>query len=338
MPFDPTAIRAYIVSNEDWRRTVYVDNLGIPTIGVGFNLQRPDAQARLIAFGLDYQKVLNGTQLLSDSQVDLLFSQDLDQAVSAVRRLVPNFDNLTPGRQAVLVDMGFNLGAVGLGQFTRMLAAVNAGRWDDARNEMEDSAWFSQVGTRATRNAIAIQSGNNPIPGGGRPKPLDAKPGKDAKEGGDKGKDGQKDASDKGADKPGDKGKDGQKDALDKGSDKGKDASEKAGDKGKDTAEKGSDKGKDDVEKGADKGKDTKEGKDGEKDTSDKGKEAKDGKDGEKDTSDKGKEGKDGEKDTSDKGKEAKDGKDGEKDTSDKGKEGKDRKDDKDGKEELDLL
>jgi hypothetical protein len=74
-------IRRYIVSNESWRRDVYEDSLGIPTTGVGFNLERGDAQAKIEDLGLDYPSVCDAPAnqpVLTDAQVDSLFSLHFD--------------------------------------------------------------------------------------------------------------------------------------------------------------------------------------------------------------------------------------------------------------------
>ena len=59
------------------------------------------------------------------------------------------WEQFSPVRQRVLVDMRFNLGASGLRSFSRMLAAVKAHQYDRAADEMKSSRWATQVGRRA---------------------------------------------------------------------------------------------------------------------------------------------------------------------------------------------
>jgi len=44
---------------------VYDDSMGIPTIGIGFNLQRSDAPSLIAGVGADYNSVLSGSQCLT---------------------------------------------------------------------------------------------------------------------------------------------------------------------------------------------------------------------------------------------------------------------------------
>jgi lysozyme len=47
--------------------------------------------------------------------------------------------------------MMFNLGLPRLSKFKLMKAAVDAGDWEEAANQMESSKWYSQVPNRAER-------------------------------------------------------------------------------------------------------------------------------------------------------------------------------------------
>ena len=59
--------------NEDRRYRLYYDDRGIPTIGIGFNLRRPDADEILHKLGLSLHVVILGATL-SDAQIDQLFT------------------------------------------------------------------------------------------------------------------------------------------------------------------------------------------------------------------------------------------------------------------------
>ena len=50
--------------HEGVKNKVYMDSVGIPTIGVGFNLNREDAPQKIKALGLDYNLVKSGKKLL----------------------------------------------------------------------------------------------------------------------------------------------------------------------------------------------------------------------------------------------------------------------------------
>ena len=168
VPFDVERARTLITRYEGRYARVYRDPRGIPTIGIGFNLTRGDARARLQALGLDYQKVLDGQQTLTDAQIDSLFADDLDAALNAARD--PNrirvFDSLTDARKFVIVDMIFNLGVGGFDGFVRMKAAVNAEDYGEAARQMQDSDWYRQVGQRA-RDDVARMNTGQWLPGDG---------------------------------------------------------------------------------------------------------------------------------------------------------------------------
>ena len=67
------------------RLCVYKDTRGIPTIGIGYNLQNPGARAALAAVGADYDSILSGASCLSDSQVMQLFEPSYQSAVSGAQ-------------------------------------------------------------------------------------------------------------------------------------------------------------------------------------------------------------------------------------------------------------
>lgn len=117
-----------IKSHEGRRETAYRDSLGVWTIGYGHNLE---------------------TRPLSDTVIEMLLGEDLEQAISDARSLVPDFDQLDDPRQEVLVEMAFNLGRAGLASFKRMLAAVKRRDYQSAADEMLSSMWRRQVGVRA---------------------------------------------------------------------------------------------------------------------------------------------------------------------------------------------
>ena len=58
--FNYDEVSKMIERHEGKRNRVYSDSVGIPTIGIGFNLNRADATDRLKSLGLDYNKVRNG--------------------------------------------------------------------------------------------------------------------------------------------------------------------------------------------------------------------------------------------------------------------------------------
>eukprot|EP01118_Nematostelium_gracile_P013013 TRINITY_DN4853_c0_g1_i1.p1 TRINITY_DN4853_c0_g1~~TRINITY_DN4853_c0_g1_i1.p1 ORF type:complete len:196 (-),score=47.42 TRINITY_DN4853_c0_g1_i1:61-585(-) len=138
--------------NEGYFPCVYKDPVGIPTVGVGFNLKRPDAPAELQRVGATYSKVLAGTQCLTDAQIRSLAIKDLQTAAACGARVVSNWSTLPAGPKSALVDMIFNLGCAGFSQFKKTIASVEKKDWVGASRNMADSKWCGQVGNRCGRD------------------------------------------------------------------------------------------------------------------------------------------------------------------------------------------
>lgn len=127
-----------------------------PTIGVGFNLNHPQADSLLRQIGTNKQALLRG-ETLNDKQIDFLLGKTLDTAIQDIRSLVPSFDSLPYSAQLALADMSFNLGKPRLMKFEKMLAAVNKGDFNTAADEMVDSLWYKQTGRRAVDNVTLMK-------------------------------------------------------------------------------------------------------------------------------------------------------------------------------------
>ena len=160
--------------NEGRKNTVYNDTMGIPTIGIGFNLQRGDADSALQQVGSSLAEVTAGTAL-TDDQVNQLFAYSIkdivDQAETSLQPL--HFDLLSDARRFVIVDLVFNMGLSGWMAFTNTRILLDSaihekhiGNADKAHQlftqaaqHMTQSGWYSQVGDRAKRDVAMIRAG-----------------------------------------------------------------------------------------------------------------------------------------------------------------------------------
>ncbi len=156
-------VKALIANHEGRRAHVYLDTMGHPTIGIGFNLDRSDAPHKIAALGLSYDLVRGGQQDLTGAQIDELFAADVETAVAGARMVVASFDELASDAQAVLVDMVFNLGRVGLSNFHHMIAALADGDYERAAEEMKNSTWAAQVPLRANQDIAMMAAASNAI-------------------------------------------------------------------------------------------------------------------------------------------------------------------------------
>ena len=84
----------FIKSHEGYKLNMYKDSLGIPTIGIGFNLTRPDAKKIISLVGADYNNILSGKAQLTDEQAREIFKITLSIAYKDAKLWIPKFDGL----------------------------------------------------------------------------------------------------------------------------------------------------------------------------------------------------------------------------------------------------
>lgn len=128
--------------DEGVKPTAYQDHLGYWTIGVG----------RLI----DPRKPGAG---LRPDEIDYLLANDIKDRLAALERELPWFGQIDPVRQAVLINMAFQLGTKGLLGFKNTLALVASGYYTDAADLMLDSKWAKQTPQRAKRLSEQMRTG-----------------------------------------------------------------------------------------------------------------------------------------------------------------------------------
>lgn len=131
-------LREQLLRDEGCRLKPYRDSAGKLTIGIGRNLDDTG---------------------LSLAEAESLLDADITRASAQVYARIPWAIRLDEVRRAALVNMAFNLGVEGLLGFTRALAAMEKGDWGRAAHEMLSSAWHDQVGMRAERLALQIETG-----------------------------------------------------------------------------------------------------------------------------------------------------------------------------------
>jgi len=129
---------------------VYTDTTGNPTVGWGFNLNDPEMRKHIPV------DVISGKRALTEEEAQPIFMQRYTQAAKdAVSYLgADNILKLDPERQAILVDMAYNLGATKLSEFVKMREAILAGDYQRAASEMKDSKWYKQTGRRAKQHVL----------------------------------------------------------------------------------------------------------------------------------------------------------------------------------------
>ncbi len=152
-----TRLKALLTLHEGFKPKTYRCTAGKLTIGIGHNL---DARP-LPGIGPDSK--------ISLQKALAILEQDLSETIGELAREIPAMGMLAEARQAVLVDMAFNMGVAGLLKFRRFLSAIWRGAWDEATIEMFNSRWAFQVGDgpgkredRADRLSGMIRTGRWP--------------------------------------------------------------------------------------------------------------------------------------------------------------------------------
>lgn len=137
MTLDRDALRQQLIRHEGLKKRPYVDTAGKLTVGIGRNLT---------------------DRGLSEAECLYLCDNDIDAAVRALTTYAW-FADLDPVRQAVLVNMMFNLGALRFTGFRRLIDAGEHHQYSLAADEMLDSVWAQQVGDRAVELAAQMRTG-----------------------------------------------------------------------------------------------------------------------------------------------------------------------------------
>jgi lysozyme len=124
-------VKAALKRDEGKSNTVYLDSVGVQTIGFGHNLENP----------------------LSDRALECILEDDVRLSLDELNRAFPHWTNHDEHRQDVLAQMMYNLGANRLASFRKFWAALENKDYNLAASEMLDSKWADQVGERAERLA-----------------------------------------------------------------------------------------------------------------------------------------------------------------------------------------
>lgn len=142
-------LKNQLKQDEGIRNIIYRDSNGILTVGVGFNLERRDADEILKSVGSSLQSVHKVG--LTTGQIDRLLDICIDEAISNSERIFPNFNSLNNNLKLVIANMMFNLGPNKFLEFKDMIKAIKEGNLGNVVKEMTNSKWYSQVGDRAKR-------------------------------------------------------------------------------------------------------------------------------------------------------------------------------------------
>jgi lysozyme len=125
---------------------------GKQTIGYGWNMEAQPLPADMAA-------CLRITGAITEDMAERLLNISITTATDDCRAIYPGFDGFTEARRAALVDFCFNVGSTVALKFKKMRAAITAGNWQRAADEMIFSEWFKQVGVRGPEIVGMVRAG-----------------------------------------------------------------------------------------------------------------------------------------------------------------------------------
>jgi GH24 family phage-related lysozyme (muramidase) len=149
-----TDTASYIAQNEGTRLSTYTDSMGVPTIGVGSNLNEQANQDYLSNAGYDVDKVMSGQQSITQDDAMGMLQNSMGTAQSDAQNFAGSdaWDSMSSGQKTALTDMSYQLGSNRLGGFKNMQADIQSGDWQGAADEMGDSSYCNQVPSRCASN------------------------------------------------------------------------------------------------------------------------------------------------------------------------------------------
>jgi lysozyme len=130
--------------DEGLRLEVYKDIVGKRTVGYGHNL--------------DANPLPELTFPITEEQATEILQEDAHRIITYLMGKLPWHDSLSDARFGVLANMAFNMGVPGLLAFHHDLADTQAGNYAKAAADMRQSKWYTEVGARAVRLAIQMET------------------------------------------------------------------------------------------------------------------------------------------------------------------------------------
>ena len=130
------------LSSDGMSCLLYQDKFGNWTIGFGRNLS---------------------AEGITINEAQTLLMHDITSHESDLSRSLPWWHSLNDARQNALANMCFNLGIEKLLTFTTFLNFMEQGEFQNAAHDLQNTEWYGQVGDRAHRIMLLIQSGEFPV-------------------------------------------------------------------------------------------------------------------------------------------------------------------------------
>lgn len=143
---DDQAARTLVKIHEGFSTRLYRCTSGKLTIGYGHNIEDLGLPSEIL---------------------ETLFEYDFDLVYSEAIEIFPELETFESARRAAVLDMLFAMGKTRFLGFVNTIAAIRAGDWNRAGDEVIDSHWRRELDkykkpgreTRAERDARLLRSG-----------------------------------------------------------------------------------------------------------------------------------------------------------------------------------
>ena len=127
-----------VIVHEGFSRYIYLDSVGVRTVGFGRNLD---------------------DRGISREEAEMLLLNDLETSTKEAKKF-EFYENLTSNnRRDVIVEMIFNMGLTRFKKFKKTIKAIENKDFASAADEMLDSKWAKQVGQRALTLSNKFRAG-----------------------------------------------------------------------------------------------------------------------------------------------------------------------------------
>lgn len=141
-------LKAHLREAEGYRTRPYLDTVGVWTIGYGRALH---GLTRLDVAELEWTR----------TQAETALDEDIAKAVHDASSF-GWWLTLDPVRQAVVVELCYNLGRAGFAKFVKTIEAIRQREYQRASRELLRSRWAEQVGKRRSgRLARMLETGRD---------------------------------------------------------------------------------------------------------------------------------------------------------------------------------
>ena len=139
-------LKALLEFEEGKEQKPYKCKTGHWTIGIGHKIKASDVET------------WNHLGGMTDKHISDTLDQDIGDATKAAKKYIW-FDRMDEARQAVIISMIFQMGAIGFAKFEKTIKLLSKGQYEAAADQMEMSLWAKQTPNRAKRHAEQMRTG-----------------------------------------------------------------------------------------------------------------------------------------------------------------------------------